>query len=340
MLIAPAYTKINPSFTEPGLLVSYSQVSQAFEMLPGGKPEAKLGAEDLAIYMNRVDLRNKVAAAQSTYNMLPSVDIVFSYISTPTYRVRCRVEYDGHDINAAGQYGASLQQLYRAGMWQAHFQFMRTALISGINPAFGEGLINAAGATTLNLPPDSNGHDTLVTYDNGELGQFFLQLIGAIKTRTNNIGTGRKFVFLSPQRVLQQVEYNIVQLVQFQREGAGTESTAGMVKLVGEKNEDEVLWGADDTLIGKGAGGTDLVIIVMPEIETVDPQNEINTNEFFNEVSPKTMACTAMYTDMVAPREITAPLPAGAVDCVSEHRITSGWPIRPESITLLSIQYQ
>lgn len=340
MLIAPAFTTINPSFIEPDLLVSYSQVSQAFEMLPNGKPRTKIGSQDLAIYMNRVDLRTKVAAGQAAYNMLPTVEVIFSQISTPTYLVRCRVEYDGHDIAAAGQYGAALQQLYRAGMWQAHFQFMRSALISGINPALGEGIINAPGATAVSLPPDSNGNDTLVTYDNGELGQFFLQQIGAIKTRTNNIGVGRKIAIIAPQRVLQQVEYNVVQLVQFQRAGAGTESTAGMTKLVAAMNEDEIVWGADDTLLGKGAGGTDLIIILMPEIERVDPPSEIDTNAFFNNVSPKSMDCTAMYTDMVAPREITAPLPGGAVDVVSEHRISSGWGIRPEAITLLSIQYQ
>jgi hypothetical protein len=43
---------------------------------------------------------------------------------------------------------------------------------------------------------------------------------------------------------------------------------------------------------------------------------------------------------MGAPREMTVPLPGGAVDTTAEKRITSGWGVRPEAITVLSMQYQ
>lgn len=338
-LIAPAFTTINPSFMEPDILVAYSQVSGAYELLPKGQPRVRLGTDDLAVYIKRLDLRSKVAAGQAAYNMLPSVTPVFSYISTPTYLTRVRAEYDHHDSAEAGRWGAGIQQLYRLGMRQGHFQFMRTALLFGINPGLGEGLANAQGATSVNLPADTFGNDTIVTYDNGQMGLFLLQAIGSIKTRTNNLGIGREFTILAPQRVLQQWEYNVVQLVQYQRPGAGTESTAGMTKLVAEVNDDEINWVADDTLIGKGAGGNDLIMIVMPEIEVPTSETEINTNEFAK-ITPGMLECTGQYCDMVAPREITTPLPGGAVDVLSEHRITSGWGFRPEAITLLSAQYQ
>ena len=338
-IIAPAYVTINPSFIEPDVLVSYSQVSGAFELLPGGKPRVKLSDSDLAVYIKRLDVRTKMASGQAAYNQLPNIEPVFSYISTPTYLTRCRAEYDHHDTAAAGRWGVGIQQAYRLGMRQAHFQFMRSALLYGVNPAFGEGICNAAGATSVNLPADSNGNTTVVTYDNGQMGLFLLQLIGAIKTRTNNIGIPHGFTILAPQRFLQQLEYNVVQLVQYQRQGAGTESTAGMVKLVAEVNEDDIKWVADDTLIGKGSGSTDLIVIVMPEVEVPDSQNEINTNEFAK-ITPGFLDCTAMYTDMVAPREITTPIPGGAVDVLSEHRISAGWAVRPEAVTLLSATYQ
>ena len=337
-IIAPAYVTINPSFIEPDVLVSYSQVSGAFELLPGGKPRVKLSDSDLAVYIKRLDVRTKMASGQAAYNQLPNIEPVFSYISTPTYLTRCRAEYDHHDTAAAGRWGVGIQQAYRLGMRQAHFQFMRSALLYGVNPAFGEGICNAAGATSVNLPADSNGNTTVVTYDNGQMGLFLLQIIGAIKTRTNSIGIGREFTILAPQRVLQQWEYNVVQLVQYQRAGAGTESTAGMAKLVAEINEDDIKWVADDTLIGKGSGSTDLIVFVMPEVEVPESQTEINTNEFAK-ITPGFTDCTAMYTDMVAPREITTPIPGGAVDVLSEHRISAGWGVRPEAITLLSATY-
>lgn len=337
-LIAPAYYTVNPSFVEPDIVMSYTQASGAFYLLPKGKPRVKLSDGDLAVYVKRLDLRTKLASGQAAYNNLPNIEMVLSMISTPTYLTRVRAEYDHHDTAAAARWGLSLQQGYRLGMRQSHFQYMRTALIFGINPALGEGLANAAGAYSVSLPADSNANDTIITYDNGQMGFFLLQLIGATKTRTNNIGVGREFTILAPQRVLQQWEYNVVQLVQYQREGAGTESTAGMTKLVAEMNEDEILWEADDTLIGRGSGGSDLIIIVMTEIEVVNSPSEINTNEA-SKITPGFLETTAQYCDMVAPREITTPIPGGAVDVLSEHRISSGWGVRPEAITLLSATY-
>ena len=338
-IIAPAYVTINPSFVEPDILVAYSQVSGAFELLPKGQPRVKLSDGDLAVYIKRLDIRTKMASGQAAYNMLPNVEPVFSYISTPTYLTRARAEYDHHDTAAAGRWGVGIQQAYRLGMRQAHFQFMRSALLYGVNPSYGEGIVNAAGATSANLPADTNGNTTIVTYDNGQMGLFLLQILGSIKTKTNNIGIGRQFTILAPQRILQQWEYNVVQLVQYQRPGGGTESTAGLVKLVAEVNEDDIKWVADDTLIGKGSGGLDLIVFVMPEVEMPDANNEINTNEFAK-ITPGFLECTALYTDMIAPREITTPIPGGAVDVLSEHRISAGWGIRPEAIYLLTAQYQ
>ncbi len=338
-LIAPAYVQVNPSFTEPDIVMSYTQASGAFYLLNGAKPRVKLADGDKAVYIKRLDLRTKTAAGQAAYNNLPNVELVLSQISTPTYLTRVRAEYDHHDTSNASRWGLSLPQGYRLGMRQGHFQLMRTALLYGMNTSLGEGITNATAAYSINLPADTNGNDTVVTYDNGQMGFFLLQTIGATKTRTNNMGVGRKFTILAPQRVLQQWEYNVVQLVQFQRQGAGTESTAGMTKLIAEMNDDEIFWECDDTLINKGSGGnTDLVVIVMTEIEVVNAPTEINTNEF-SKITPGFLDTTAMYCDMVAPREITTPLPGGAVDVLSEHRISPGWGIRPEAINLISMQY-
>ena len=336
--IAPAYKTVNPSFIMPELILPYSQASGAFQTLAGGQPLVRLDDGDLAVYIKRIDVRTKMAAGQAAYNMLPSVTTVLGMISTPTYLMRVRAEYDHHDTAAMGRWGVPIVQAQRLGMRQGHFQLGRTALLYGFNPINGEGLVNTNGATSVNLPADSNGNTTVVTYDNGQMA-FFLNLqISALKTRTNQLGIGQKFRILGPQRVLGLLEYNVVQLTQFQRVGAGTTSTAGVVKDVLEGNGDEILWCYDDTLIGKGAGGTDLVIIVMPEVEKPEG-DEWNTNEFAM-LAPGLVACTLQLCDMAAPREIPTPLPGGAIDVLSEMRVTSGWAPRPEAVTLISMQYQ
>lgn len=338
-VIAPSFVTINPSFTEPGLILPYSQASGAFETLGGAEPMVKLSDGDLYVYMKRVDLRTKMASGQAAYNSLPSVNIVMSQIKTPSYLLRVRAEYDHHDTAAMARWGVSIVEAQRLGMRQAHFQLARNALLYGFQPANGEGLLNAAGATSISLPADSNGNDTVVTYDNGQMAFFILSQFSAMKTRTNQLGIGRKFTILGPQRILGAFEYqNIVQVVQFQRVGAGTTSTAGVVKSVAMENGDEVTWAYDDTLIGQGYGGTDAVLLVMPEVEK-PMGDQINTNEFAK-LAPGIDACTAMYADMAAPREVVSPLAGGATDVLSEWRITSGWPVRPEAVTIMSMQYQ
>lgn len=335
--IAPAFVTVNPHYMEPELVVAYNQASGAFDTLPDSRPRVRLGDGDLAVYAKRIDVRTRVQAGQSAANSLPSCNVVNSLIGTASYLLRVRAEYDHHDSAAAARWGYSIVEAQRLGMRQGHFQLARGALLYGFNPANGEGLLNAQGATAVSLPADSFGNTTISTYDPGQLAFFFTSQIGLLKSRTNQLGIGRKFTFLMPQRVGQQIEYaDIVQTVQFQRIGAGTATTAGVVKMIAMENGDEVYWGYDDTLINRGAGGTtDAILLVMPEVQKPAGPTEINTNEFAK-IAPGMSACTLMYSDMAAPREIPAPLPAGAVDITSEWRITSGWGVRPEAITIIS----
>ena len=336
--LAPAFLTVNPSYILPETILPYSQASGFIDLLGGGGILSRLSDGDLYVYVKRVDIRTKVAGGQAAYNQLPSVSTALSMISTPTYLVRVRAEYDHHDTAAYGKWGLPITDAQRLGMRQGHFQFARNAALYGFNPAYGEGLLNTSGATTTTLPSDSNGNDTVATYDNGQMAFFILSQISAMKTRTNQLGIGRTFAIIGPQEVMGALEYqNIVQLVQYQRVGAGSTSTAGVVKEVLERNDDEILWLYDDTLKGKGAGGTDAVVIVMPEV--AKPEGEgANTSEFAK-LSPGLDACTLMLSDMAAPREIYTPLPGGAVDVLSEWRITPGWGIRPEAITIVSMQY-
>lgn len=337
-LNASSYVTVNPSFMEPEIILPYTQASGAFDTLAGGEPRVRLADGDLYVYMKRLDLRTKMLAGTASPNQLPGVTVTASQIETPTYLTRCRAEYDHHDTAAAGRWGFALPEAYRLGMWQGHFQLARDALLYGFNPQNGEGLLYANGATAVNLPPDSFSNDTILTYDNGQMALYLLQLIMNIKTRTNQLGIGRKFTILGPQRVLGQFEYpGIVQLVQYQRPGAGTTTTAGVVKETLMTNGDTILWCYDDTLIGKGNGGKDAILLVMPEVEKPNG-GRINTN-IFATLSPGNPTCVTMYADMAAPREIISPLAGGATDVVTEWRITSGWPVRPESITILSATY-
>lgn len=334
-IIAPSFEIVSPSFIEPGIIMPYFQASGAFGLLGGGKPLNRLSEGDLYVYMKQIQLRTKIAAAQAAGNQLPSVAVIPNMISTPTYLLRVRAEWDHHDAAAWSRWGVNIASMESLGMRQAHFQTARSMLLYGMNPANGEGLLYAAGATNITLPPDSNGVTTFSGYDNGEMAFFLTSLVSAMKSRTNQMGIPHKFTLVGPQRVLSKFEYeNIVQLVQYQRTGAGSESTKGVFQSILGDNGDTLEWGYDDTLQGKGAGGADALILSMPEVRP-QAMTGINTN-VFAELEPGIRATIVMYTEQAAPREITAPLPAGAVDVTSEWRLSTGWPIRPESLTIVS----
>lgn len=332
-----ARTIIDPSFYEPELVVTQAQASGYMRTLAGGGLRVKLGPVDKAIYVNRIDVRSQVAANQAIHNQLPSASIVADYLQTATYTSRCRAEYNQWDIAEAGRYNVALPEAQRLALQQGHFQFLRNAGLYGVNAANSEGLMNTPGATTVNLPPDSFGNTTLQTYDNGEIAVWFLGLISAALARTYQAGTPQRLVILGPQRVLLQLELqNIVQVTSYQRPGAGSATSAQVVTKVSEEFGYEIEWAFDDTLIAQGAAGADAVLLVIPEIN-VPTMPKINTNEF-GTLSPNIAANTLQYSDVIAPVEITTPIPEG-LDVTSTMRQSSGWCIRSQAITIASIPY-
>lgn len=331
--IFPAFIQVHPSYTMPEFILPYTQNSGAFDLIAGGAPMGNLPTSAQYVYAKRLDVRTKVAAGQQPYESLPSCTVAAEMFSTPAYLMRVRAEWNHHDVAAAGNWGVSLPQAQSLAMRQAHNQQKRNALLYGFNPLFGEGLVNTAGATAVSLPPDSYGNQTASTYDNGQMSLFLGQQILAVKGRMFQLGMPTRVAIVGPQRILGQFEYNIVQLTSAQRPGGGTGSTRMVFEDILKAAGDKMTWNYDDTLIGQGAGGTDLVIITCPEISK--PPTD-GTNAFAG-LMPGYDITAIQMQDRPAPTEITAPLPGGAVDVLSEMRITSGWGIRPEAIQLISI---
>lgn len=335
---AHAYVTLNPSFVEPEFLMQYSQASGFIDLYADEQLRTRLGEDDLLVYMKQMNVRTKMAASQAGSQELPSVDIQATIIQAPTYLLQVGNQYNHHDVAAGARWGFAVPEAYRLGGRQANFQLARDAGLYGMNPQNGEGLVNAPNAIALNLPPDTFGNDTVVTYDNGQMAFFLASQVLNIKTGTNQLGIGKKFTFIGPQRTLGLFEYNVVQLVQYQRPGAGTTSTAGTTKEILMANGDLLTWTYDDTLIGKGANGTDLVIVAMPEVDK--PAGRVVNTNIFASMMPASKVCLTQYCDMAAPREIISPLARGATDMLQEWRISSGWAPRSQALRLISMQYQ
>ena len=339
--IFPAQKKVTPSFSEPDLIVTYAQASGFMGMLPEGKPRVRIGSGDLQVYINTLDIRTEVLAGQSPSNLLPNATLVGDFIGTPTYLMRARAIWDRHDIAAAANYNVSLPSAQDVALRQGIFQQIRSGFLYGFNPANGEGMLNTAGATSVNLPPDSYGNTTTQTYDNGQMALFWLSQIVALKSGMWQTGGNikNKIVVLSPQRVWQYfVEAAIVQVTSYQRPGGGTATIGDVIQDVAKAAGDQFDWYLDDTLIGKGASGADAVLLAIPEVEIPNIPG-LNTNVFGSEFQPQMKDTIALYTDMAAPTKIPTPIPDGAITEVQEQRVTSGWCIRPDALRILSLPY-
>lgn len=334
----PSVAKINPSFTEPGLIFTYSQASGFLGAFAGEKPTVKIGNDDLYVYVNGLDLRTPATLGQSAGNFLPSASLTATYYGTPTYLLRTRHEYDHHDTAAAARFNVSLPSAIETASLQGHFQQLRVMALYGYNSANGEGLLNASGATAVSLPADSYGNTTTSTYDNGQLALWILQQMTKLQESMYQTRAPNRIAFVGPQRIFYELSNSqVVQLTSYQRPGAGTQTVGRMIEEIGKSNGIDVEFFYDDTLIGKGTGGADAVIMTIPEV-WVPSVPGIDTN-VFGETGPAMKDVNVLYTDMPAPMKITTPIPDGGVTEVMEWRATSGWNVRGAGVYILSMPY-
>lgn len=337
---APAITTISPSMMLPEVVMQYSMASGAFEILPGGSPSVKIGSSDLVVYQKFLRATTQAHVGQSLPGQLPSSSIVPSYDQMMTYRISTRSQYSYLDTDAASRWGYSLVDGLRLANRQGHAQQLRNMLLYGVNAANNEGITNSPNAITSNLGSDSQGNDSYTTWDSGEMAKFMLGLIASQKTRMMVLGRTITTVALAPQRFLQTLAWTgVVELTSYLRPGGGTATVGTMIKnIANEADGDDVIFCADDTLIGKGAGNTDLIIVTNPELVIPDARQDINTN-IFATLTPNQQAVNVMFCDMAAPTEIPSPMPDGGLTTLYTMRSTPGWNFRAEGVTLLSAKY-
>lgn len=337
---APAITTVSPSKMLPEIVMQYSMASGAFDVLAGGAPAINIGSNDLVVYQRFLRATTQAHVGQSLPGQLPSASIVPSYDQMMTYRISTRSQYSYLDTEAASAWGYVLNNGLQLANRQGHAQTLRNMLLYGVKASNNEGITNSPNAVTINLGSDSQGDDSYTTWDAGELAKFVLGLIANQKTRMMLLGQTLTTVILCPQRFMKALEWTgIVELTSYQRPGGGTQTVGGLIQTIaGDASGDDVIFCQDDTLIGKGAGGTDLIVVTNPELVVPEARQDINTN-IFATLMPNQQAVNVMFCDVAAPTEIPSPMPDGGVTTLYTERATPGWNFRPEGLTLLSAKY-
>lgn len=336
----PAQAKITPSFSEPDLIVQYAQASGFMATMEKGKMRIRLGQDDLAAYVNSLNIQTESVASQFGSNWLPSASLQTQFDQALTYVLRNRNNYDDAMERAAARYNVSLPNAIELGQRQGIYQQLRSMYWYGYNASNNEGILNTQGATQVTLPADTGGNTTFMSYNPNDMYQFLLQQYVQMITRMYQTGAqiSSHVVFAGPQRLLTALQLSaIVQVTSYQRPGGGTNTVMGSTQKIIEEAGGTVDWALDDTLIGKGAGGTDMLVMTIPEIE-VPTMNDPNTN-IFGKLQPSTMAVNVQYADVAAPIKTITPIPDGGLTQMLEMRATAGWCWRPQGVTLISMPY-
>ena len=330
----------HPHYMMPELIHQAGQQSGALNLLPDSNLEVRLSDGTLKAYAKTIGVRHRIKAGTSPSKLLPGVDIYTGLIEVPTYLIQSQTSFNHHDQAAAGQWGFSIDDAYRAGTHQGFSQAIRNALLFGFNPANAEGILNTAGATLVQgLPADTSSNTTIRTYDAGQLAQWFLQQIGNLQTRMYQIGQGGNIHILASQQLLTALGlFRVVQITSFQREGAGSATIAAMLENLARTFDITVSFSVDDVLSNYSASGYETILIVQPEIKAPSGSNGFQTNAFQG-LKPGQNKTLTMLADMAAPREIKSPLPDGGTNTIYEQRITPGWVLRPEAITIINAAY-
>jgi hypothetical protein len=338
---APAITTVSPSMMLPEIVMQYSMASGAFDILSSGAPQPRLSSNDLLVYQKFLRVTTQAHVGQSLPGQLPSASIVPSYDQMMTYRTSTRSQYSHFDTEAANGWGYSLTNGLQLANRQGHAQNLRNMLLYGVKASNNEGVTNSPNAITVNLGSDSKGNDAYTTWDSGEMAKFLIGLIADLKTRMMLLGQSLTTVVLCPMRFMKAMEWTgIVELTSYQRPGAGTATVGTLAKtIVRDASDDNLIFCQDDTLIGKGAGGTDLIVVTNPDLVIPEARQDINTN-IFATLMPNQKAVNVMFCDVAAPTEIPSPIPDGGITTLYTMRSTPGWNFRSEGITLLSAKYQ
>jgi len=332
--------RVDPSFMQPQILMQYTQKTGAWDLLPERKPDVRLGTTDLVAYQRSLRVSTQTQVGQSMSARLPSTSIVPGYDQMKTYRIACRSQYAMFDEEAARNAGYSLVDANRLAAHQGIAQTMRNLLLYGFDASNNEGVMNSPNSNRHNLPADSHGATGYNAYDNGELFQFLLNEIAIIKSGMMMIGVPLRFTILAPQRFISKLSYGgIVQLTSYQRIGGGSETISAAIKEVTMRaGGDEVVFSVDDTLIGQGAGGTDAIIIAVPELRINPAQIAFDTN-IFATLTPNQQAVNTMLCDMAAPMEVVSPIADGGTTTIYTIRSTPGWCLRGQGATILSASF-
>lgn len=328
---------IHPSTILPEVIVQQAQRSGFQSILGGESVQTRIKEGDKYIYFRGLQYNlNGTAVTQGTTTNLPSAEFTTSLDGTPVYLFRTGAVFDHHDERAANSNGIALPTALDLAAEQTFARQFENICLNGI--AGQGGVLDMI--THITVAADSDGNTTVSDYIPGELAiNVLANNIAALASNMFMLGTPLRCSVLLPQRILQKLQVNgVVALFSYQLVGGGTATAGQLTQQVCENVNIRVDFSVTDTLKGAGAGGKDIIVISIPEIETADAVGDYNTNALAS-LMPNQKMNNVQFCDRPKPTKIVSPAPQGKTDVLYELFATAGVALRPEASVALEMAY-
>lgn len=220
--------RLHPSAALPGLLVPQVQ-EVPFEKYIGNATNYGSMSKE-AIYLTSVtNINSETQVGQQWGSQLAKQSYTLGQISAPFYRIDAFVEW-----NVVEQ--AKFEELSNG---VALLDFLENLAAQGINQRIHEGILYGfdqtadlnqgilANATLTAMPQDSEGNDSLTSYNVGELQAFLTLIIREVMNAS--YGMLKPVTIASSSRVINYINTAIVPLTQSQLPGSGVDTAAGLL---------------------------------------------------------------------------------------------------------------
>lgn len=291
---------------------------------------------DTHLYMPVENSTQVLAAVGRQWKMAQPVKFGNTQLAIPVYTITTRAE---HKVEDEGQYsvlmpGQSLLETERSYMEASAYQRVHYGAWFGFSSTDNQGLYTMSAKS--NLPADSGGNITIISYIPTELFAFIVQTAQSMMNVTFN--EAKPVILSSSVRIINYLNATIMPLTQSQKDGGGIDSIAGTYERVLGKwlNAGKIELIADELLKGTGTGGADIISFTAPGL---DPQKDVDLFPQNIDLSNDMVANTLLT--QVLPL-ITKPNPEQDFTIVHNGRmkVTPGALLRYEANKIIEAKYE
>lgn len=328
--------RVNPSVVLPGLLVPQVQ-SVDFDKYIGSKTNLTGTADEMLYIMTVNNINGETTVGQQWGGVESQNRQSYSLgqVGLPLYRINAYSEFD-EDEQAKFEKlvsGVSLPAFLENLAKQAINQRKHSAILSGFDTSLKQGIL--ANAIETNFPNDSQGNDSLTTYDAAELQKTLTNEIRSVMDAS--YGMLAPTILASSTRVINYLKTTVINFMDSAKSG-GVDSVAGMIdRVVGEwLGAGQITMIADPLLEGMDE---DKILLIAPGLDSqTDPLGggDVNQNLVGSENS---ISYNTMYDAGGGLKRISRPDNFGVMSILYTYKMTPGATLRNEAVKVISIKY-